>query len=278
MNESEKIKNLRKNMELKNKLNSLGIFGIVGPTGPRGMPGTSINIKGSFDSLDELKKTYPEGQMGDTYIIDGELFYWNEDNMDWENAGHIGGPTGPKGEKGDPGLPGLNGEKGEMGPIGPQGSQGLQGEMGPTGPKGEPYGVGAYGERYTDSTQSFSVTADTETIIPLEKTGPSIFTRYDTNYAIDIKKTGIYQINYFVNVAPSIDVTYVISVKTSDGKIISSDIECEARANIISNIYGTTLGTLLENDELSLVIKASQDVDLMFNGSTSAKLSIIKLD
>lgn len=55
MDKSCKIKKLKKNLLIKNKLNELGIYGIVGPTGPRCLPGTSINIRG-YNSLDELKK------------------------------------------------------------------------------------------------------------------------------------------------------------------------------------------------------------------------------
>lgn len=38
MDESCKIKKLKENLLIKNKLNELGIYGIVGPTGPRGLP------------------------------------------------------------------------------------------------------------------------------------------------------------------------------------------------------------------------------------------------
>lgn len=75
MNDSFKIKKLKENLKIKNKLNEIGIYGMVGPTGPRGMPSTGINVKGSFNSLDELKKMYPQGTDGDTYIINGDLYY-----------------------------------------------------------------------------------------------------------------------------------------------------------------------------------------------------------
>lgn len=61
-------------------------------------------------------------------FIRGDLYYWNEDSMSWENAGM-------------------------------------------------------------------------DTIISLEQIGTAFFTSYDTTYAIDIKKQGAYQINYFFNVA-----------------------------------------------------------------------------
>lgn len=275
MNKNDKIEKIKENIILKNKLNELGICGIVGPTGPRGNPGTSINIKGSFSSLEELIKTYPEGKMGDTYFINGYLYYWNIDTMNWENAGHIGGPTGPQGEKGDIGLQGPKGEKGDIGPTGPQGERGA---MGLPGPKGDPSGVGAYGERYSKSTQRFNISAETETIVPLEKIGPSIFVNYNSTYSIDIRKLGIYQINYFLNIATSVDTKYIVKLKTTDYEILGSDIQCESKANVISQVFGTVITQLVEDDELSLVIKTDTNTDLIFDGSTNAKLSIIKLD
>ncbi len=329
MKECDDFNYLKENIVLRRKLKELGICNIIGPTGPRGAPGTGISIKGSFISLDELKNEHPVGTMGDTYLINGDLYYWNEDIMDYENAGHIAGPTGPKGDvgekgdvgpkgeqgipgiqgekgekgdtgpvgpkgdagekgdigpKGEQGIPGIQGEKGEKGdpgPVGPKGDTGEKGDIGPKGeqgPKGDPSGVGAYGERYSESTQTFNVMADTETIIPLEKAGPAIFVRYDTNFAIGIRKIGIYQINYFINVAPSVDTDFVLSVKNTDAKILGSEIKCEGKANVICNAYGTVITGLIEDDELTLVITSEQTTDLIFDGSVTAKMSIIKLD
>lgn len=220
------------------------------------------------------------------------------------------GSTGRKGEKGDIGPRGLPGEIGISEvitidgtetveadepaevlddfdrnvhhltfyiPKGEQGIQGLKGEQGDVGPKGDAGGISAYGERYSDMTQRFNVVADNDTIIPLEQTGPALFTGYDTAYSIDIKKTGFYQINYFLNVATSTDTKYVVSVKNQDVTVPASNIECEAKANIINKVYGTVIFALLEDDELSLSIRTNQDTELIFDGSTSAKLSIIKL-
>ena len=98
---NKNIKCIEEKIMLKNKLSELGICGIVGPRGPRGLPGTSITIKGCYDSLEELRRKHPRGNDGDTYVIDGSLYFWNEESMDWESAGHIVGLTGPQGEKGD---------------------------------------------------------------------------------------------------------------------------------------------------------------------------------
>ncbi len=305
MRNCDKFDDIKKNILIRKKLKELGICSIIGPTGPRGIPGTSINIKGSFNTLDELKAAHPTGVMGDTYLVNGDLYYWNEDSMSWEDAGHIAGPTGPRGEIGPQGEQGPMGEtgpkgdsglKGDIGPTGPKGDPGVKGDSGPTGPKGDtgekgetgpqgiqgpkgnPNGLSAYGERYSMSTQRFNVTANRETIIPLETTGPSLSITYETSYAINIKELGTYQITYFINVAPSVDTNFVISVKGSGIKIVGSDINCEAKANQICNAYGTVITGLPEDIELTLVIKTEQDAELIFDGSVTAKLSVIKID
>ncbi len=278
MNRCQKI---RENAILKNKLNSIGIFSVVGPTGPRGEPGTNINIKGSYESLEELKQNYPQGDIGDTYLIEGDLYYWNEDVKNWQNAGHIGGPTGPKGDRGDPGLQGPKGEIGPTGSAGPKGDTGEKGEIGPIGPKGEkgdPNGLGAYAERYSNVMQVFTAPANTETIIPLEKTGPSFLADYDSSYAIDIKKTGIYQVNYFFNAATSVDTDYIISIEINGIKAEGSDIKVQGQANSITNVSGYLLFNFVESDEITFVITPDKDTNLIFNETTNAKLGIIKLD
>ena len=350
MCESINIKNAKKNLEIRKKLNSIGIRGFIGPTGPKGDPGTNISIKGSFNTLDELIRMHPQGNVGDTYLINGNLYYWNSDNMMWENAGHIGGPTGPKGDtgekgekgdrgpiglpgqagmkgdkgdigptgpKGDTGPTGLKGEKGDMGLVGPKGDTGEKGDRGPagekgdtgpkgdkgdtgeigpkgdtgpigpkgekgdTGPKGDkgdPYGIEAYGERYSNSNQRFSLKANNETIIPLEGTGPAIFTDYDSSYAIEIRKYGLYQISYFLNAATSEDVNYTISVRASGTKLPASEVRGVGKKDAITFVYGSLLFSLTEEDEVTLIIKTDKDTDLIFDGTTNAKLTVVKLD
>ena len=291
-----KCQEIIENEKLRKKLNSIGIYSSIGPTGPRGLPGTNINIRGSFNSIDELINAHPQGSMGDTYLINGDLYYWNDDSMSWENAGHIGGPTGPtgprgekgelgpkgdKGEKGDSGSKGDKGEQGEIGPTGPRGLPGeigLTGEVGPTGPKGNPGGIEAYAERYSTDVQRFNITAGTDAIIPLDKTGPAFNANYNSSYAIEIKKFGAYQINYFLNLLTSTDTDYVVSIKASGTKLPSSNIKGQAKANSRTSINGTLIFGLAEGDEITFVITAENNTELIFDGTTNAKLSIIKLD
>lgn len=229
---------------------SPGVKGEKGDVGPRGLPGEiGISEVITIDGTETVEADEPAEVL---------------DDFD-RNIHHLTFYI-PKGEQGIQGL------KGDAGP------RGDKGEQGDVGPKGDAGGISAYGERYSNMTQRFNVVADNETIIPLEQTGPALFTGYDTAYSIDIKKTGFYQINYFLNVATSTDTNYVVKVKNQDNDIPASDIECEAQANVISKVCGTVIYGLLEDDELSLSIRTDQDTELIFDGSTSAKLSIIKLD
>ncbi len=304
MNESCKIKKLRENIQIRNKLNELGIFGMIGPTGPRGMPGTSISIKGYYDSLEQLKEEHPTGADGDTYIIKGTLYYWDEQSKSWNSAGHIGGPTGPRGEigptgpqgptgsqgiqgptgnQGIQGPKGDTGEKGEIGPTGPKGDtgeQGPRGDIGPQGPigvKGDKGGIGAYAERYAHTKKNQQLEANTETIVELDITGPSLNTSYATENAIIVDSVGAYKIDYLLTVKPLSEAIITIGINRNNNLIPGSDISGDGTADYFTELSGTIITELTPDDVITLTLKADKAVNLSFNGSTNAKLSIIKL-
>ena len=126
---------------------------------PKGTDGTSVNILGSYDSYEALKQAHPTGNIGDAYIVQGDMYVWNVEEQDWVDVGDIQGPAGEPGQDGTNGksayqiwldnggvgteqdyLDSLKGEKGDVGPEGPQGpkgEQGLQGLQGLQGEKGE---------------------------------------------------------------------------------------------------------------------------------------------
>lgn len=304
MNESCRIQKLRENLELKNKLNKLGICGIIGPTGPRGIPGTNIKITGYFNSLEELKRKHPKWTDEDVYIVDGSLYYWDIETSNWKNAGKIGGPTGPKGDqgkigpqglpgligptgstglKGEPGEMGLQGSKGDIGaqgPTGPTGPQGLGGNIvpqGPTGTKGETGGISAFAERYMHTKQDIQFQADVEQVIPLTITGPVFNASYDTENSITIYEIGTYKIDYLLTVEPLGDDVITISVKSNNLLISGSDISGDGTADYFTELSGTVITELQPDDVLTLTAKTDKTTTLSFNGSTNAKLSIIKL-
>ena len=55
-----------------------GEKGDTGDTGATGPAGISTIIRGSYSSLEELEEHVTNPQVGDAYLIDGELYVWEE--------------------------------------------------------------------------------------------------------------------------------------------------------------------------------------------------------
>ncbi len=130
---NDKIERIVQNQKIKKRLQEIGIYSTQGPTGPTGPSGRGLEILGSYDSLEELKKNHEKGEIGQSYLVNGILYVWNGEKNSWVSAGNVQGPTGPKGDQGLIGPIGPKGEQGIPGPIGPKGEQGIPG---PTGPEG----------------------------------------------------------------------------------------------------------------------------------------------
>lgn len=64
-------------------------WGEKGEPGKDGADGTSINIKGSVSSVEELPES---ANIGDAYVVNGDLYVW--DGLTWNNVGGIKGPVG----------------------------------------------------------------------------------------------------------------------------------------------------------------------------------------
>lgn len=158
INFDDKVSRIMENQKIRERLHEVGIYPhiqektIIGPTGPTGPRGDGLQIKGDYNSYDDLIKNHPTGNSGDCYIIQGILYIWNTENNSWDDVGNIKGPkgdigpTGPIGNEGNIGPigpTGPTGPKGDIGPIGPQGLvgdtglKGDKGDIGPTGPKGD---------------------------------------------------------------------------------------------------------------------------------------------
>lgn len=66
----------------------------------KGTDGTSVNILGSYETLEELKAAHPIGNVGDAYLIRGNMYVWCVDDNDWQDVGNIQGPAGADGQEG----------------------------------------------------------------------------------------------------------------------------------------------------------------------------------
>lgn len=91
-----------------------GPTGPQGPAGEEGVAGTSVTILGTYDTYDDLIREHPVAMANDSYLVNGDLYVWSENENTWKNVGKIQGPTGPQGETGPQGLPG---ERGQAGPT-----------------------------------------------------------------------------------------------------------------------------------------------------------------
>lgn len=86
-------------------------------TGPTGPSGRGLEILGSYDSLEELKKNHEKVEIGQSYLVNGILYVWNGEKNSWVSAGNVQRPTGPKGDQG------------LIGPIGPNENKEFQGQL-----------------------------------------------------------------------------------------------------------------------------------------------------
>ena len=76
---------------------------IQGKDGEKGADGTSVNILGSYNSLEELKQAHPTGNVGDAYIVQGNMYVWSVEDNTWVDVGNIQGPAGTNGKDGENG-------------------------------------------------------------------------------------------------------------------------------------------------------------------------------
>ena len=149
--------------------------------------------------------------------------------------------------------------------------------VGSTGPKGDSSGISAYAERYVYTRKSQELMANTETVVVLNITGPSMNAFYTTENAITLFEVGTYKIDYFLTAESKTETVLTIGVNRNNTLIPESDISGDGIVDYFTQLTGTIIVELVPDDVLTLVIKAERATSLSFNGSTNTKLSIIKL-
>ena len=101
--------------------NAAAVLNFVIPKGDKGDPGTGLDIKGTYASLEELRAEVQSPEQGDMYNVGTappyNIYMWDitDGTGDWLDQGQLQGAQGPQGEQG------------------PQGPEGQQGAQGPTG-------------------------------------------------------------------------------------------------------------------------------------------------
>ena len=193
-------------------------------------------------------------------------------------TGPSGGPTGPTGPTGPQGL---QGPTGPTGPQGIQGATGIQGEIGPTGPTGPtgPRGRStlSYGNKYDTTTDTISLTADNDSVIPLTTTGLLSEITGENANTLTIFEDGIYKIDYFFSGSPNVEATLTLSVSQNTNPINSSNIIKEISANTDDELSGSIIINLSANDEIGLGLSSNVPATVSTASGTNAYLNIIKI-
>lgn len=202
------------------------------------------------------------------------------------------GPTGPTGPQGPAtitigttttGNPGTNASVTNVGtnenailnftiPAGATGAQGIQG---PTGPSGE--SALSYGSKYDTTTDTISLTADTDSPVPLTTTAPlSGITGTNAN-TLTITANGVYKIDYFFNGSPNVEATLTLSVSQNSNPISSSTIIKEVQANTDDILNGSIIVSLSANDEIGLSLSSNVNATVSTADGTNAFINIVRL-
>lgn len=121
-----------------------GDKGDTGPQGPQGEPGkngTSVTILGGYDTYDEFIAEHPTGVVGESYLVNGDLYVWSLNEKNWKNVGKIKGEDGytPELEIGEDGYWYIDGVKQEVkakAENGKDGKDGVDGQDGKDGVNG----------------------------------------------------------------------------------------------------------------------------------------------
>ncbi len=153
--------------------------------------------------------------------------------------------------------------------------KGEKGDTGARGPAGESF-VSSYGMLYKTSQDQLMVQQGTDTIIPMNEQGPALFTSYENN-SIKIQESGFYLVSYLLCAGANEECALTMSVMANSLLQPATNATSEFQANVINSISGSTIVSLAPNDVVNLNVRASTNVNLSFNGSTGAMLSVIKI-
>lgn len=284
-----------------------GDKGDIGPKGERGLPGpTSIDV-----GITKTVEPYEFAKVENVGTKKDAILNFKIPKGDKGDTGPKGerGLTGPKGDKGDMGPRGLPGEIGrtehiaidetetlEPGedatvmdtfenwvhhlsfsiPKGQKGDTGPKGDIGPAGPPGKEF-TSSYGIRYSNTETQINLPQAVDTALPLPEKGAALFTEYINDNSIKIKENGVYLISFSLCGATNEDCSLTTSVRANGLLQPATNITSEFQAQIINCMSGSTIVSLNQDDLITLNIKPSITVNMIFNGSTSAMLSVAKI-
>ena len=158
-------------------------------------------------------------------------------------------------------------------PKGDKGNTGDRVPQGPAGPPGTEF-VSSYGIRYSMTDTQINLPQAIDTVIPLLEKGTAFLTEYPDDNSIKIKEGGVYLVSYLLCGATNEECSITMSVRANDILVPATSATSEFSAQMINSISGSTICSLQSNDLITLNVKASNTVNMRFNGSTNAMLSV----
>ncbi len=243
---------LEEGRRCKRRLISQGIPGPTGPTGPQGPATITIGRVTTGDPGTQAVVT--NSGTAENVVLDFTI------------------PTGQTGEQGPRGEQGEQGIQGQQGIAGPAGPAGIQGPTGPTGPA-----FSTYGRKYNTTTDTITLEPNVSQNIPLGSTGPTNNITTNTQNALTITQTGVYQVDYYFAGSSSAAGNITVEVKQNATPIGSSTIVKPVTVGTTSSFVGNTINNFTVGDTILLDIKSSVQATVTPSTGTNAYLNIIRI-
>ncbi len=153
-----------------------------------------------------------------------------------------------------------------------------QGPTGPIGPSGPANGLNAYGGKYNNSASTLNLGILTQTQIPLPTSMPNLNTTYPASNSITVNQSGIYEINYFLNVSVAIGTTLTLAVRANGSNIPSTVVSRVLSVGTSSVYSGSTIVNLAAGTTIDMAISALVAVGVNLSSGVNATLSVKKLN
>ena len=149
--------------------------------------------------------------------------------------------------------------------------------QGPTGPAGPAGGLSAYGGRYNNSASTLNLGILTQTQVPLPTTLPNSNTSYTTSNSIIVNQSGVYEINYFLNVSVALGTTLTLAVR-NNGTNIPSTVVSRLLSVGTSSVYsGSTIVSLNAGNVIDMAISALVAVGVNLSSGVNATLTVKRI-
>ncbi len=150
--------------------------------------------------------------------------------------------------------------------------------QGPTGPAGPAGGLQAYGGRFNNTASTLNLGILTQSQIPLPTTMPGSNTSYTTNNSITINQTGVYEINYFLNVSASVGTTLTLAVRNNGTNIPSTVISRVLSVGTSSVYSGSTIVNLSSGNVIDMALSALVSLGVNLSSGVNATLTVKKIN